>query len=230
MGLVAANLDRISERIDQACGQVGRSSSDVRLMAVSKRQPAERIQEAVDLGLRLFGESRVQETAERRTLFPDDAELHLIGHLQRNKAREAARLYAAVDSIDAERTARALSDRLQEGGGALPILLEVNTSGEESKQGVRTYDELARLVQAVLALPAVTIRGLMTIGPLSSDERQLRAAFASLREFFVRLSTEFPELSISELSMGMSNDYHYAVIEGATTVRVGTALFGARDA
>ncbi len=198
-------------------------------MAVSKRQPAERIEEAVELGLRLFGESRVQETAERRALFPDDAELHLIGHLQRNKARDAARLYAAVDSIDAERTARALNDRLQEAERNLPVLLEVNTSGEESKQGVRSYDELARLVEAVLPLPAVAIRGLMTIGPISTDEGRLRSAFATLREFSVKLSAEFPEATLSELSMGMSNDYHYAVMEGATTVRVGTALFGARD-
>jgi pyridoxal phosphate enzyme (YggS family) len=183
----------------------------------------------VELGLRLFGESRVQETAERRALFPDDAELHLIGHLQRNKARDAARLYAAVDSIDAERTARALNDRLQEAGRELPVLLEVNTSGEENKQGVRTYDELAQLVEAVLPLPAVAIRGLMTIGPISTDEVRLRSAFAALREFSVRLSTEFPDVTLSELSMGMSNDYHYAVMEGATTVRVGTALFGARD-
>ncbi|MFW5826968.1 MAG: YggS family pyridoxal phosphate-dependent enzyme [Alkalispirochaeta sp.] len=229
MGLVAAHLERISERIDEACSHVGRSSSEVRLMAVSKRQPAERIEEAVELGLRLFGESRVQETAERRALFPDDAELHLIGHLQRNKARDAARLYAAVDSIDAERTARALNDRLQEAERNLPVLLEVNTSGEESKQGVRSYDELARLVEAVLPLPAVAIRGLMTIGPISTDEGRLRSAFATLREFSVKLSAEFPEATLSELSMGMSNDYHYAVMEGATTVRVGTALFGARD-
>ncbi|HKK47907.1 MAG TPA: YggS family pyridoxal phosphate-dependent enzyme [Alkalispirochaeta sp.] len=230
MGRLADNFDRISEHIEQACVRAGRSPAEVRLMAVSKRQPVERIREAASLGLRLFGESRVQETAARRSLFPEDAEIHLIGHLQRNKARDAAHLYSAIDSIDAERTAQALDQRLQEQAGALPVLLEVNTSGEASKHGVRTYEELAHLVQAVHSLPTITIRGLMTIGPVSTDERRLRGAFASLRELSVQLNTEFPELTIAELSMGMSNDYHYAVMEGATTVRVGTALFGARDA
>ncbi|MFW5693879.1 MAG: YggS family pyridoxal phosphate-dependent enzyme [Alkalispirochaeta sp.] len=230
MASIAENLDHIVERIQQACLTVGRASSEVRLMAVSKRQPADRIQEAISRGLRLFGESRVQETAARYSLFPTDAEIHLIGHLQRNKARDAARLYSAVDSIDAERTARALNERLQEQQRQLPVLLEVNTSGETSKHGVHTYEQLVQLVEAVLPLSALTIRGLMTIGPISSDERELRGAFASLREFSTRLNTQFPELTAPELSMGMSNDYHYAVMEGATTVRVGTALFGARDA
>jgi pyridoxal phosphate enzyme (YggS family) len=198
-------------------------------MAVSKRQSDERLREAISAGLRLFGESRVQETESRFDLFPEDAEIHLIGHLQRNKAKEAARLYSSVDSIDAERTARALDARLHDRQRPLPILLEVNTSGEDSKQGVHTYDQLRQLAEALIPLTTLTITGLMTIGPISTDERVLRRAFASLREFSVRLMREFPELSLAELSMGMSNDYEYAILEGATTVRVGTALFGARE-
>ncbi len=229
MSHVAENLARITDRIQDACQKGGRAPDEVRLMAVSKRQPVERIREAVAAGLRLFGESRVQETEARRDLFPEDAEIHLIGHLQRNKARDAARLYHAVDSIDAERTARALHDRLAEQERRMPILLEVNTSGEESKQGVCTYDQLTALVSAVTPLTALTITGLMTIGPISTDEGELRRAFASLRKFSERLARDFPNLPLSELSMGMSNDYEYAILEGATTVRVGTALFGARE-
>ncbi|MFO8041962.1 MAG: YggS family pyridoxal phosphate-dependent enzyme [Alkalispirochaeta sp.] len=229
MSHVAENLARITDRIADACHRGGRSPAKVRLMAVSKRQPVDRIREAVTAGLRLFGESRVQETEARQDLFPEDAEIHLIGHLQRNKARDAARLYHAVDSIDAERTARALHDRLTEQQRKLPILLEVNTSGEDSKQGVRTYDQLTELVTAVAPLTSLTITGLMTIGPISTDEGELRRAFASLREFSEHLARDFPDLPLSELSMGMSNDYEYAIMEGATTVRVGTALFGARD-
>lgn len=228
MSHVAENLARITDRIQDACRRGGRTPDEVRLMAVSKRQPVERIREAVAAGLRLFGESRVQETEARRDLFPEDAEIHLIGHLQRNKARDAARLYHAVDSVDAERTAHALHGRLTEQERRMPILLEVNTSGEESKQGVRTYDQLTALVSAVTPLTALTITGLMTIGPVSTDEGELRRAFASLRQFSERLARDFPNLPLSELSMGMSNDYEYAILEGATTVRLGTALFGAR--
>jgi pyridoxal phosphate enzyme (YggS family) len=235
MGIVADNLAQIQDEIATACTRAGRSIDAVRLMAVSKRQPVERLREAIATGVRLFGESRVQETAEKRSIFPADAEIHLIGHLQRNKSRDAARLYDAVDSIDAERTARALNDRLAEANEegerslpVMPILLEVNTSGEESKQGVTTFDELEQVVDAILPLSRLTIRGLMTIGPISTDEKRLRRAFADLREYRDRLTATHPGLDLPELSMGMSNDFAYAILEGATTVRVGTAIFGER--
>jgi pyridoxal phosphate enzyme (YggS family) len=236
MGIVAENLARVQDEVARACARAGRSSGDVRLMAVSKRQPADRLAEALATGIRLFGESRVQETAEKRALFPDDAEVHLIGHLQRNKSRDAARLYHAVDSIAAERTARALNDRVREAQTdeetsprVMPILLEVNTSGEESKQGVTSFDELRRLVDSVLPFSHLTIRGLMTIGPVSTDEARLRNAFAELRDYRDRLESLEPSLQLTELSMGMSNDFVYAILEGATTVRVGTAIFGERN-
>jgi hypothetical protein len=198
-------------------------------MAVSKLQPDVRVREAIEAGHRLFGESRVQETARRGALFPSDAEVHMIGHLQRNKAADAAALYASIDSIDAERTARALGSRVSPGRRPLPILIEVNTSGEQNKHGVTTYDELRDLVGAAAEISTLEIRGLMTIGPLGGDETSLRSAFASLREHRDALCAEFKHLNLTELSMGMSNDFEEAILEGSTTVRIGTSLFGARE-
>lgn len=229
MSIVGEHLSEIRDRIEQACQQAGRDPAEVRLMAVSKRQPDARLQEAVECGLRLFGESRVQETRDRIDRFPDDARIHMIGHLQRNKAREAARLYQAVDSIDAERTARALDEACAREGFTMPVLLEVNTSGEASKYGVEDLDTLRRLADTVRTCGHLQLDGVMTIGPISTDEAKLRAAFASLRDMLNRLRIDHPDITLPELSMGMSNDYHYAILEGATTVRVGTALFGARD-
>lgn len=223
METVAQRLEGLHHRIADACQRVGRPFDSVRLMAVSKRQPEERILEAIHAGLRLFGESRVQESLAKRELFPPDADIHLIGHLQRNKARQAAELYQAVDSIDALRTAKALDKWCEHRSGEpLTILLEVNTSGEQNKQGVWGFDALQELYEAVQGLEHLRVAGLMTIGPISRDEAVLRRAFAELRSYAERLD-------LQELSMGMSNDFEYAILEGATTVRLGTALFGARD-
>lgn len=226
-GVVDKNLQQIEARISDACTRAGRDRTTVTLMAVSKRQPPEQIQEALDLGLRLFGESRVQETREKLHLFPDDAVIHLIGHLQRNKARDAAEMYHAVQSLDAVRTVTALESRLAENGRTLPVMIEVNTSGEESKQGVTSFDQLQTVAAAVLESQHMSLRGLMTIGPISRDEARLRHAFSGLRDFRDRLTGSL-EVPLPELSMGMSNDLEAAILEGATLVRVGTALFGDR--
>ena len=231
MATITENLQRINERIELACNVAGRRRDSVELIAVSKRQPRERLVEAVEAGLRVFGESRVQETRERRELFPADATIHFIGHLQRNKAREAVMLYDSIDSIDAVRTVQAVSSRLREHDEAavLPVLVEVNTSGEESKNGVRGFDQLCEVTESVLSCANVRLTGLMTIGPLTRNEAVIRHAFADLRELLERLSSRYRECTLSQLSMGMSNDYYEAILEGATTVRVGTALFGERS-
>lgn len=221
------NLEIITQRISEGCERAGRPVDEVRLMAVSKRQPVERLAEAAELGLRLFGENRVQETAEKRHLFPADAEVHLIGHLQRNKARDAAQLYHAVQSLDSERIVVELEKRLAVADRTIPVLIEVNTSGEESKQGVESWDELRRLADVVNTAAHMTLQGLMTIGPISSHEGTLRSAFATLRSWRDRLQAE-TGMVLPELSMGMSNDLEFAVLEGSTMVRVGTALFGER--
>lgn len=197
-------------------------------MAVSKLQPRERVQEAIDFGLRLFGESRVQETASRQDLFPDDAEVHLIGHLQRNKAKDAVRLYSAIQSVDAVRTVRALESHLTGEDPVLDLLVEVNTSGEENKYGVDDYDALRDLSEVIETSPRFRLQGLMTIGPLTGDEAAVRRAFAHLRELRDRLQNETGR-TYPELSMGMSGDLEAAVQEGSTLLRIGTAVFGQRD-
>jgi pyridoxal phosphate enzyme (YggS family) len=228
MASIRDNVLRIEERIGTVCDSVGRTRDSVRLMAVSKLQPVERIQEAIDYGLRLFGESRVQETKSRRDLFPEDAEIHLIGHLQRNKAKDAALLYHTIQSIDAERTLNALSSYIPEGAAPIGIMIEVNTSGEENKHGVEGYSDLRALASIVYDDPRYSLIGLMTIGPLTGDDRAVRTAFANLREQRDRLSAE-TGYSIPELSMGMSGDLEAAIREGSTMVRIGTAIFGQRE-
>lgn len=234
---IKENLNRIEERIQSACDEARRPRDSIQLMAVSKLQPEERITSAIELGLRLFGESRVQETKSRRDLFPPDAEVHLIGHLQRNKAKDAVHLYGAIQSIDAERTVDALDAQIvaaeQEtstpGGVTVPDLyIEVNTSGEASKSGVDGYDSLRTLVDTIARRERYRIRGLMTIGPLGADESAVRNAFAQLREMRNRLTEEYG-IDLPELSMGMSGDLEAAVLEGSTMLRIGTAIFGERN-
>ena len=221
-------LDRIEERISDACERVGRRRDEVRLMAVGKRQPDQKITEALEIGLRFFGESLVQETKARFARFPKDAEVHLIGHLQRNKAKDAVRMYRAVQSIDSERTVEALSSQLEAIDRTIDIYVEINSSGESSKYGLTTFDAVERLVGSILKKPMLQLRGLMTIGPLTDDESKLRRAFTLVRTFRDRLCDRYPEQSFSELSMGMSNDLESAIMEGSTQVRIGTALFGPR--
>ncbi len=227
MASITENYTRIEERIQQACSRGQRPRDDVRLMAVTKRQPPGAIANAAAMGLRLFGENRVQEALAKRDQFPPDAEIHLIGHLQRNKARDAASFFAAVQSLDAVRTVEELERRLAALDRTIPVLIEVNTSGEDSKQGVRSREDLRAVTESIMAAPHLQLNGLMTIGPISSDERVLRPAFASLREMRELLRRE-TGLPLDELSMGMSNDLEAAILEGSTMIRVGTALFGER--
>lgn len=231
MGIISDNLETLQESIAEACRRYGRSPSEVALMGVSKRQPWERIVEAYDAGLRLFGENRVQETLSKWISPPTGVELHLIGHLQRNKARDAAAAYSTVQSIDGIDTALALDKRRGDLPETIPqsILLEVNTSGEETKSGVASVEELLVLVEAILPLQHLKMEGLMTVGPLTTDSTLVRRAFSDLRKARDTIEARFPELRFPVLSMGMSGDYTEAIAEGSTMVRIGTALFGIRE-
>jgi pyridoxal phosphate enzyme (YggS family) len=225
---LAESLTDVRSRIDAAARKSGRAPSDVRLMAVTKGFPREVVLEALAAGMSLFGENRVQEAESKFVDLPGQWEMHLIGHLQTNKAKAAAALFSCVQSIDSPHTAEALNARCAEHGRVLDVLLELNTSGEDSKSGFRTRDDLLAGLEAVQALPHLRPRGLMTVGPLTDDQQRIRASFAELRELFQRIRAGFP--AFDTLSMGMSGDFELAVEEGATLVRMGTALFGPRGA
>ncbi len=231
------NLDRLEDAIRTACKEAGRDRDSVEMMAVSKTYPAETIAEAAALGLRLFGENRVQEFANKALHAAalrsrcDHASLrmHLIGHLQSNKSAKAAELFDAVDSVDSLRLAERLNDAAGKLGKRLPILVEVKLSGEETKSGVEPEsDEAARLLERLPDLAHLEIRGLMTIAPWGVAPDVTRTCFRSLRGYRDRWAAAHPRLAFDVLSMGMSGDFALGIAEGATRIRIGTALFGKR--
>jgi len=227
---VAENVERVQQRIRRACGRSGRAVEDVRLVAVSKTMPAESVRQAYAAGLREFGENRVQEAAAKRLALQDiDAVWHLIGHLQSNKAKQACQLFDWIHSIDSLHLAERIDRAAAELGRKLPVLIEVHLGEEASKFGVEE-DELVRLAEQVGALPSLELRGLMTLPPFFDDPEDVRPFFRRLRELAARIEARnLPGVSMRELSMGMSHDFEIAIEEGATLVRVGTAIFGARQ-
>ena len=229
MSEIKARIEDIRERIERAAGKAGRNAEDVRLMAVSKLKSAETVEEAYRAGLRLFGENRIQEAYEKFADFHADAELHIIGHLQSNKVRKAAEIAACVQSIDKLKTAAELQKRCAALDKVMDIYLEFNTSGEDTKSGYRSRDLLLSDIRQMSAFSHLRIRGLMTIGPFTNNEALIRAAFQQLRGLFEEVRTVYPNIPMTELSMGMTSDFELAVEEGSTMVRVGTALFGTRS-
>lgn len=231
------NLERVEAAIASACRRAGRARSDVELMAVSKTYPAATIAEAAALGQTLFGENRVQEFAAKAThaaalrdaLQNPAVRVHLIGHLQSNKAQRAAEIFDAVDSLDSARLAERLNDAAGKLGKRLPVLIEVKLSPEEAKEGLEpASDEAAQLLELLPSLAHLEARGLMTIAPWGAPDDVTRACFRSLRTWRDRWAAAHPKLNLGVLSMGMSGDFALAIEEGATRVRIGTALFGKR--
>ncbi len=226
---LAGRLDDIRGRLARAAARAGREPGSIRLVGVTKTVPAGLVREAVALGLLDLGENRVQEARDKIPAFGrDGVRWHMIGHLQRNKAGLAAELFDRVHSLDSLALAEAVSRRAMALGRRLPVLLEVNVSGEASKHGVRP-DDAAPLAGAVAALPGLVLDGLMTIAPYSDDPEAARPHFARLRGLRDTLERS-TGVTLPELSMGMSGDFEVAVEEGSTIVRVGTAIFGAREA
>ena len=226
MSELQENLTRIRSRIDQACERSGRQPDSVRLMAVSKNQLPERVAEAVSAGLTLFGENRIQEAKVKIPLCPGQLEWHFIGHLQSNKSRDAVSLFQVVQGVDSLALAEELQKQAVKQARSLPILLEVNVAGESSKFGWNPDRLLAELPQ-LNALNRLEVHGLMTIAPYAVDPEQVRPIFRRLRELRDRC-TDLLGAPLPVLSMGMSGDLEVAIEEGATLVRVGTALFGER--
>jgi pyridoxal phosphate enzyme (YggS family) len=237
MTKLAENLERLEDAIAGACRRAGRARSEVELMAVSKTYPAETIAEAAALGLKLFGENRVQEFATKalhaadlwKRGEPEGIRVHLIGHLQSNKSARAAELFDAVDSLDSVRLAERLNDAASKLGKRVPVLLEVKLSPEETKEGFEPEsDEAAMLLERLPDLAHLEMQGLMTIAPWGAPEDVTRACFRSLHEWRDRWAAKYSKLRMDVLSMGMSDDFALAIEEGATRIRIGTALFGKR--
>ncbi len=220
------NLARVRCRIERAAERAGRLPQNVQIVAVTKGIDREKVQAAYELGLRLFGENRVQEAQKKfgDNPLPADAELHLIGYLQTNKVRHAVKLFALIHSVDRAALIEELNERAVRVGRRLPILIQVNIAGEEQKHGCRPV-EAAELLSLALTKPQLEVRGLMTIAPLVPESELVRPIFRALRELRDQLQERFQH-PLPELSMGMSNDFDIAVEEGATLVRIGRALFG----
>jgi pyridoxal phosphate enzyme (YggS family) len=231
---ITAALESIEERIQKACERSGRRREEIRLMAVSKFQPPSQINEALASGIRLFGENRVQEAAEKFSSPLRDYEVHLIGSLQRNKAKSAVRLFDCIQSVDREEIITELArQRKLSGleGEKLRVLLELHT-GETSKSGFPNEESLFRAAEKILSIPELSelsIEGLMTMAPFSSDEKLVRASFRALVHAQKALASRFPQANWRCLSMGMSGDFEIAVEEGSTLLRIGTAIFGERQ-
>ncbi len=224
---LADRLASLNERIARACERAGRQPSSVRLLPVTKGFAAGTVLEAMALGLSDFGENRVQEAEAKIAAVTPRPRWHLIGHLQRNKAKRAVDLFDVIHSLDSAEIAEEVSKRAARAGRSVPCLVEVNTSGDRTKFGVAPEGAPA-LLRSVRALPGIALQGLMTIGPLGGGPEGARKAFRDLAAIRLRAVGEGLLAEDAELSMGMSEDFEIAIEEGATIVRVGTALFGPR--
>jgi pyridoxal phosphate enzyme (YggS family) len=230
---IAENIVAVRERINAAARSAGRNSDEITLIAISKTFPAESIREAYASGLRIFGESRVQEFAGKAEALNDlqNVEWHMIGHLQTNKAAKAVQLFHTVDSLDSLHLAEKLNSAAEELGKKLPVLIEINVGGEAAKTGIAPdSQELENILQAASRLTHLEIRGLMTVPPFTENPEGARPIFQRLRQLRDQIAARnLPSVSMKVLSMGMSHDFEVAIEEGSTCVRVGTAIFGERN-
>jgi PLP dependent protein len=223
---LATNLGRLRERIDEACRRAGRNPASVTLQAATKSQPPETVRAAADLGLTFFGENRVQEAKAKIPQSPGHLHWHMIGHLQSNKCRDAVQLFEMIQSVDSLSLAQEIDKWADKQAKTVPILLETNIGGESSKFGYAPARLLNELGQ-INALKRIEIHGLMTIAPWSQDHEKARPVFRQLR-LLKEQCEKILDVPLPHLSMGMSADFEVAVEEGATLIRVGTALFGER--
>ncbi len=229
---IAENIARIRERIADAARRAGRNSADVTLMGVSKTFPAEGVREAYAAGIRVFGENRVQEFSGKADALRDlsEAEWHLIGHLQSNKAARTVELFGAIDSVDSVRLAEKLNAAAEKIGKTFPVLIEINVGGEEAKSGIAPGSiELEPILLGAPRWENLSIRGLMTVPPYSDNPEDARPYFRQLHKMRDEIAgRHLPSVAMDVLSMGMSHDFEVAIEEGSTCVRVGTAIFGER--
>lgn len=226
--MIKENLEEVREKIRQACQRSGRTEEDVTLISVSKTKPVEMLREAYEAGSRDFGENRVQEIMEKYGQMPEDVRWHMIGHLQKNKVRQVIDKAVLIHSVDTVELAEQIEKDAAKRDLTVDILLEVNVAEEESKFGFRT-EEVEAAVMKIKEFPHVHIKGLMTIAPFVSNSEDNREVFKKLYQLYVDIrSKNIDNVNMSVLSMGMTGDYEVAVEEGATMIRVGTGIFGAR--
>ena len=223
---LAENLDSIQQRIRAACQRAGRAEDSVTLLAVTKGQPPDVVNEAARLGLTFFGENKIQEAKAKKPLCSGKLRWHFIGHLQTNKCRDAVELFEMIQSVDSLYLAQEISKRAELAGKTLPILLEVNLAGEASKFGYPP-DKVEVELNQINALPRLEVHGLMTVPPWTANPENARPVFRQMRELKQRCE-QILGAPLPQLSMGMSGDFEVAIEEGATIVRIGTALFGPR--
>ncbi|OUQ27078.1 YggS family pyridoxal phosphate enzyme [Lachnoclostridium sp. An131] len=227
--MVVENLARVEEKICAACERAGRKREEVTLIAVSKTKPVSMIEELLPGGTRDFGENKVQELCGKYEQLPKDIRWHLIGHLQRNKVKYVVDKVCLIHSVDSLRLAETISAEGLKKGIAVPVLIEVNIAGEESKFGVKP-EEAEGLIREIAKLPSIAVKGLMTIAPYVENAEDNRVHFANLKKLCVDIKNKnIDNVSMNILSMGMTGDYEVAIEEGATMIRVGTGIFGKRD-
>ena len=227
--MIKENLEEVEARITRACERSGRERSEVTLISVSKTKPVEMLQEAYDAGSRDFGENKPQEIREKYPQLPTDIRWHMIGHLQRNKIKYIIDKVCMIHSVDSIRLAEAIDEEAKKHGIVMPVLIEVNVAEEESKFGVH-LDEVESLIRQISELSNIQVQGLMTIAPFTENAEDNRIYFRKLRNLYVDIKDKnIDNVNLCNLSMGMTGDYEVAVEEGATMVRVGTGIFGARS-
>lgn len=227
--MVTENLKLVEDRISRACVRSGRNREEVTLIAVSKTKPVEMMEEAMKSGIRVFGENKVQEILKKEPELPNDIDWHLIGHLQRNKVRQITGKVAMIHSVDSLRLAEQIQKEYEKQELTARILIEVNVAGEESKFGLMP-EETEDVIREIAKMPNIEVCGLMTIAPFVDNPEDNRIHFRNLRKLLVDINAKnIDNVSMRELSMGMTGDYEVAIEEGATFVRVGTGIFGSRQ-
>lgn len=226
---ISNQIASIQAHIQKLAQAVGRNPDDIQLIAVSKTQNLSTIQKAIEAGHHVFGENKMQEAIEKIDALPKNLEWHFIGHLQKNKAKFSPHRFQWIHSIDSIALIHQLQKRYQAAGLTLNALIQVNVSKETTKQGVESWPELCKMTEALLECDAIALRGLMTISDPSFNEEETKNVFATVREWKNQLQQTYSLSQCTELSMGMSSDYPLAIAEGATFIRIGTSIFGARD-
>lgn len=227
--MLKEQLEQVKQNIQEACDKSGRKSGEVTLIAVSKTKPVAMLQEAYDLGVRVFGENKVQELVDKYEVLPKDIEWHMIGHLQTNKVKYIIDKVAMIHSVDSIKLAETIEKEAAKKNCIANILIEVNVAEEDSKFGLKV-EEVIPFIEKISVFPHIRVKGLMTIAPFVENAEENRAVFADLRKLSVDIeSKNIDNTNMSVLSMGMTNDYEVAVEEGATMVRVGTGIFGERN-